>query len=298
MYVGLDPDSPELVDHNVKDLLNKLNMEHFDSISDQIIAWANKSEKETNGRTLKQVIGLVFEKATDEATSSEMYARLCRKMMELISRNARDDGIINAEGKPFAGGHLFLKYLLNRCQEDFERGWVQKEAAVAAAASKATEDEAIKAVQSDNKEVDEAELYSDEYYATAKVKRRGLGLVRFIGELFKVQMLTERVMHECIKKLLGNVENPEEEEIESFSTLLITVGVLLDTPKAHAHMEVYFSRMKELTKSKNVNSRMQYMLQQDVIELRSRKWIPRKAVAAPSTIAQIHEAVSCPECIS
>ncbi|KAI0042560.1 hypothetical protein FA95DRAFT_1575660 [Auriscalpium vulgare] len=104
-------------------------------------------------------------------------------------------------------------------------------------------------------------------------------------------MLTERIMHECIKKLLGNVENPEEEEIESLCKLLITVGVLLDTPKAHAHMDVYFSRMKELTKSKNVNSRMQYMLQ-DVIELRSRKWIPRKAVAAPSTIAQIHEAAA------
>jgi hypothetical protein len=97
-------------------------MERFDSISDQIIAWANKSEKEKDGRTLIQVIKLVFEKATDEATFSEMYARLCRKMMEQISPKVQDDGIKNAEGKPFAGGNLFRKYLLNRCQEDFERG--------------------------------------------------------------------------------------------------------------------------------------------------------------------------------
>jgi hypothetical protein len=35
-------------------------------------------------RTLIQVIKLVFEKATDEVTWSEMYAHLCRKMMEQI----------------------------------------------------------------------------------------------------------------------------------------------------------------------------------------------------------------------
>ena len=30
---------------------------------------------------------------------------------------------------------------------------------------------------------------------------------------------------------------------------------------------------------------------QDVIDLRERKWIPRNAVAAPTTIAQVHEFV-------
>lgn len=37
--------------------------------------------------------------------------------------------------------------------------------------------------------------------------------IEFIGELFKLQMLTKRITHECAKKLLGNVENHEEEEI-------------------------------------------------------------------------------------
>ena len=63
-----------------------------------------------------------------------------------------------------------------------------------------------------------------------------------------------------MKKLLGNVENPEE-EIESLCELFTTVSHILDSPKARAHMDVYFSRTKELTKSPNVNSRMQFMLQ-------------------------------------
>ncbi|KAK0195854.1 hypothetical protein F5146DRAFT_1027372 [Armillaria mellea] len=222
-------------------LLNKLTMEKFDSISDQIIAWANKSEKEKDGRTLIQVIRLVFEKATDEATWSEISVP-----------KVQDDGIKNAEGKPIAGGTI----------EDFERA--------AAAASKAIEDQAVKAAaekKGDGEE--EIALYSEEYYTAQKAKRQGLGLIKFIGELFKLQMLTERIMHECVKKLLGNVENPEEEEIESLCKLLTT---------ARAHMD-------ELTKSLN------FMLQ-DILELRERKWVSRNAVAAPTTIAQIHEAVS------
>ena len=285
------------VERKVTALLNKLTMERFDSISDQIIAWANKSETEKDGRTLIHVIRLVFEKATDEAAWSEMYARLCRKMMETISFNVQDNGIRNAEGKPIAGGQLFRKYLLNRCQEDFERGWAAKDIAASAAAAKAFAEAS-----------GEAELYSDEYYVAQKAKQRRLGLIQFIGELYKLQMLTERIMHECIKKLFGNVDNPKEEEIESLCRLLTTIGKLLDNPKARAHMDIYFTRMKELGKSSNVSPGMQLILQvnpmvhlqstvhslsfiQDLIELRERKWIPRNRVAGPTTIAQVHEEV-------
>jgi translation initiation factor 4G len=111
----VEGDSREQVERKVKGLLNRLSIEKFDSISDQtIISWANKLENEKDGRTLIQVIKLVFEKATDEATWSEMYARLCRKMMEQISPKLQDDGIKTNEGKPITGGQLFCEYLLNR----------------------------------------------------------------------------------------------------------------------------------------------------------------------------------------
>jgi len=257
---GVDPDSPDMVNRKVTALLNKLTIKRFDSISDQIIAWANKSERENDGRMLAQVIKLVFEMATNGTMFSEMYARLCRQMMEQISPKVQDDGIKSAEGKPFAGGQLFRKYLLNRCQEDFERGWVDEETTAAAAATKATEDRAIKEANEKTKGGEESGLYSDEYYAAAKAKHRGLGLIRFLGELFKLQMLTERIMHECIKKLLGNMENPEREDIESLCELLTTVGSLLDTPNARAYLDVYFLRMQELMETKIVNAYMVSML--------------------------------------
>ncbi|GJJ08614.1 hypothetical protein Clacol_002833 [Clathrus columnatus] len=284
----LDP--TEVVERKVKSLLNKLTMEKFDSISAQIIEWANRSENEKDGRTLIQVIRLVFEKATDEAAWSEMYARLCRKMMEQVSSNVQDETIRTTEGKPITGGQLFRKYLLNRCQEDFEQGWSMKEAAAKAAESKAADDKAAKdaaeEAKASGKAIGEEVLYSDEYYAAQKAKRRGLGLVKFIGELFKLQMLTERIMHECIKKLLGNVENPEEEEIESLCKLFTTIGRQLDTEKSSARIDVYIKRMEELSKSSHINYAETV---QDVLELRERRWVTRNAQIAPTTIAAVHE---------
>ena len=252
------PDSALVVERKVKALLNKLTMEKFDKLSDQILTWANKSEEEKDGATLILVIKLIFEKATDEAAWSEMYARLCRKMMEQISPNVQDDSVKNSQGQPIVGGQLFRKYLLNRCQEDFQRGWAVKESTAAAAAGKAADDMAQKAAHEGS---EETVLYSEEYYAAEKAKRRGLGLVKFIGELFKLSMLTERIMHECIKQLLSNIENPEEEDIESLCRLLVTVGHAMDNERARDHMNVYFSRMAELVKNNNISSRIRFMVQ-------------------------------------
>jgi translation initiation factor 4G len=273
-----DPDSPEMVVRKVKALLNKLTLEKFDSISDQILAWADKSVNETDGRILRQVIALIFEKATDEANWSEMYARLCRKLMEMVSVNVKDDTVKGPDGSSVAGGALFRKYLLNRCQEDYESGWKLKEVAAAAAAGKAADDHAKKeandAAKKEEEEKEgagagpssssapkEAELLSDEYYAAQKAKRRGLGLVRFIGELFQLTMLTERIMHECIKKLLANTTDPEEEDVESLCRLLTTIGKSLDVPKAKQHMDIYFGRMKTIADNMKISSRIRFMIQ-------------------------------------
>uniref|UniRef100_D8Q9X9 MIF4G domain-containing protein n=1 Tax=Schizophyllum commune (strain H4-8 / FGSC 9210) TaxID=578458 RepID=D8Q9X9_SCHCM len=238
-HVVEEPNS-DVVERKVMGLLNKLTVENFDSVSDQIIAWANRSEMETDGQTLKHVIRLILDKATDEPLWLEIYARLCRKMMEQISQKVQEDGIRNSEGKPITGGQLFRKHLLNRCQDDFECGWLDEKAEAG---------------------VRQPELYSDEYYAEQKAKRQGLGVIRLIGELFKLQMLTERIMHRCVQKLLDNVYDPEEEEMESLCMLLTTVGELLDNPRARAHMDVYFARMKEWTKKTTVSPRVRFMLQ-------------------------------------
>lgn len=243
----------ENVKRKVRALLNKLTMTKFDSISDQIIEWANESETPKDCRTLVQVTRLVFESVI-KAGWPEVHALLCRKAMENISPNVQDDGILGTDGKPVTGGQLFRKHILRRCQEELERGW----AAADAAATEVSEDPAIKKTAETPEEV---KFYSDQFYATQKAKRQDLNLVQFFGELYKMQMLTERIMHECIKKPFARVGCPRVEEIERLCWLLTTVGKLLDSSKAHAHMDIYFVRIKELRENSDLTLRMQFMLQ-------------------------------------
>ncbi|CAG8627136.1 674_t:CDS:2 [Paraglomus brasilianum] len=261
----------EMIKRKVKALLNKLTLEKFEIISDHIIEFANKSKEERDGRILKTVIQLTFEKACDEPNFSQMYAQLCRKMMERIDMDIFDENIKNASDEYFRGGTLFRKYLLNRCQDGFEKGWKAN-------------------MPIPNNVKGEPDLLSDEYYIAAKAKRHGLGVIKFIGELFKLHMLTERIMHECIKKLLANHQDPEEEKTESLCELLTIVGKQLDHPKAKDHMDAHFVRMDSMSKNtEKLNSRIRVMLM-DLIELRKRNWVPRHNTNAPMTIAEIHEA--------
>ena len=128
-WTGRPPAGEEQnVEGKVMALLNKLTMTKFDSVSDRIIEWANKSEVEKDGRTLICIIRLVFECVAKPALS-EMYALLCRRIIEKISPNVQDDSIRDVGGKPITGGLLFRKFLLNNCQEDLKRGWAAKDRA-------------------------------------------------------------------------------------------------------------------------------------------------------------------------
>lgn len=262
---------PDVVQRKVKSALNKMTPEKFDRIADQILEIAAQSKHESDGRTLRQVIQLTFEKATDEAHWAPMYAAFCRRMLESMSSDIRDEGIKDRNGSVVTGGNLFRKYLLNRCQEEFERGWK------------------VNLPPREEGVTEEAAMLSDEYYIAAAAKRRGLGLVKFIGELFKLSMLTERIMHECVKKLVDYEGVSDEAEIESLTSLLRTVGKQLDNPesKAQGRMDVYFDRINAMMVLPDLPSRLRFMLM-DIIDLRSKGWVSKEDDKGPKTIQEIH----------
>ncbi len=148
---------PSMVQRKVKAALNKMTPEKFDKISDQILLIALQSKDEEDGRTLRQVIQLTFEKATDEAHWAQMYAKFCKRMLEMMSPEIRDTTILDKAGNVVNGGALFRKYLLNRCQEEFERGWK------------------LDLPQPKEGENKETVMLSDEYYETAAAKASRAG---------------------------------------------------------------------------------------------------------------------------
>lgn len=263
---------PAMVQRKVKAALNKMTPDNFERISDQILEIAAQSKEETDGRTLRQVIQLTFEKATDESHWASMYAKFCKKMLETMSPDIRDENIKDRTGQVVSGGALFRKYLLNRCQEEFERGWQ-----VTLPAPKEGEDQKPGA----------AALLSDEYYLAAAAKRRGLGLVQFIGELYKLGMLTERIMHECVKKLVDYSDVPDEAEVESLCKLLRTIGGNLDAAeKGRPMMDAYFQRIQSMIDLPGLPSRLQFMLM-DVVDLRKANWVSKEANKGPKTLEEV-----------
>lgn len=262
--------APDMVQRKVKAALNKMTPEKFDKISDQILEIAGQSKNEDDGRTLRQVIQLTFEKACDEQHWSSMYAKFCYKMLNTMDPAIRDETVKDKHGNPVVGGALFRKYLLNRCQEEFEKGWEVNLPAKP---------------EGDNSE---AALLSDEYYIAAAAKRKGLGLIQFIGELYKLNMLTLRIMHECVLKLLDFEGLPDESAIESLVKLLRTVGSTMSQADAGPKMlQVYFERVEKIQNMEGLPSRLKFMLL-DLIDLRKANWHDKAADKGPKTIQQIH----------
>jgi translation initiation factor 4G len=201
-----------------------------------------------------------------------MYAKFCHKMLTTMSLEIRDETIKDKAGQPVVGGALFRKYLLNRCQEEFERGW--------------------EANLPDKPEGEESEikLMSDEYYVAAAAKRKGLGLIQFIGQLYKLGMLTIRIMHECVQRLLNFEGDPDESAIENLTTLLRSVGPTMyqSGEQGQALLHAYFERINEkIMSNAALPSRPRFMVM-DLIDLKNAGWKGKDDTKGPKTIQQIH----------
>ncbi|OLY81884.1 Eukaryotic translation initiation factor 4 gamma [Smittium mucronatum] len=252
----------DVVNRKVKALLNKLTVDNYDRVSPEIVHWANRSSQETGGRILKIVLNLIFEKAVDEPPFAAMYAKLSRLIHDEAIDSITLDQYTDKDGKPARGTMVVRKILLNRCQTEFESGW------------KAEIPDDIK---------------SDEYYQAMKIKRRGLGLVKYVGELFLLNILSEKLVMNLIFSLLSGDDDGfvEDETIESAAKLITTVGSKIEENGKSEFLDVVCSRLTELTKIPSINSRIKFMLM-DVIDLRSNKWVTRGKELGPKSISEIH----------
>ncbi|KAJ3204621.1 hypothetical protein HDU82_005717 [Entophlyctis luteolus] len=260
------------IEKKVKGYLNKLTIEKFESISAHFLEL-----QITDEIILRKVINLIFDKALDEHYFQNMYGRLCLK---LSTELPKVQPWIEIETK----NNIFRRLLLNKCQEEFENSEKWSKADSEEAESR---QERIKRLHSMSPA--EKEKYAEDEYNRNKLKRRVLGNVTFIGELFKLNMITEKIMHGCITQLLVEVQHPEEEETESLCKLMKTIGERLDHERGRAFMDTYFNRIKALSINMVLPSRIRFMLE-DLMELRRNRWKGRIEEAGPLTIAEIHAA--------
>ncbi|XP_065060784.1 uncharacterized protein LOC135688032 isoform X1 [Rhopilema esculentum] len=231
-------------------ILNKLNLQTFDRVVEQM-----KSLPIDSVEKLKCVVYVIFEKALSEPISSKLYAQLCDE----ISR--KKISIESGKGSNVS----FKRILLNMCQFEFEK-------------EKSDEQQLEKEQDKHYENADEEKAWQEELaLKRQKTKRRSLGNIRFIGELFNLKMLTEAIMHTCITKLLND---RNEESLECLCKLVTTIGKDIDHEKAKPRTNQYFDQVDKIINQKKVSSRIIFMLQ-DLKDLRRSNWVARRILDAP-----------------
>jgi len=241
-------DERDQVLRSITGTLNKITPEKFDKLS---IKLCKEIESIVEEDIYSEAVSLVFSKAVSEPNFSKMYAELCVKL------NAQPVNLPDPKVN-------FKRVLLNKCQDEFESTYV----------------------------INNKNLSDDPEERFFKLRRRKLGNVKFIGELFKSKLLSEKIVEECIRILLDPVDKSRDKETvehhcELICKLMTTIGKLLDQPKSKSFMQKHFDQFTRLSQDENLSSRIRFMFQ-DLLDLRSNNWIPRREENTPKTFGEVH----------
>ncbi|KAF1319728.1 Eukaryotic translation initiation factor, partial [Globisporangium splendens] len=249
-------DTTEASLKEAKAILNKLSIEKFEKLSNELIAVAVR-----NIDVLTGVIETIILKAKMEWHFSTMYAELCTKMSRTQMPSVTIDGDVVEDTNK-----LFRRLLLKRCEQEF--------------------------LETPSREG--FELLSEEELAEKEliIKRGVLGHIRFVGELFKLRMIKSRIMHQCVANLFGDTENPDEESLECLTKLLTTIGQVFEMNVSGeaelAAIVQYYAVIEALSKdSARLSTRIRFMLQ-DLLDLRKNNWVARRKETKAMTIAEVH----------
>jgi len=272
---GEEVDSMEEILRKAMVILNKLSLTKFDKLSDGFINCGIGRDVEC----LTGAVGLIVTYAQEQPHFASMYAGLCLKLVKTPM-----EGIDGASKK----GKKFKKVLLERCQTEFET------------------DIATKIVEATKGITDKALI---DYHATL-IKKQYLGHMRFIGELYKGDLLSIKIILSCLPALLtGDSEHPDEvdeEKVECFVKLMTVIGSSLEQQgqamanvgktdiaeklaKCWKTVEIMAGKRKGV--GLKVSNRIKFMLQ-DLLEMKSKGWVTRRKEETAKTLAQIHNEVA------
>ncbi|XP_062264133.1 eukaryotic translation initiation factor 4 gamma 3-like [Platichthys flesus] len=245
-----DPESQGTQDlfKKVRRILNELTPEKFNHLMKQVTNLTIDTEER-----LKGVVDQVFEKAINEPSLSVAYGKMCSCLATLKVPKTGQPGCTVS----------FIKLLLGRCKKEFEND--------------KSDDVVIRMKQ---KKLDSAASVSDRHRLLLElqelkdiIRRRSMGNIKFIGDLFKLKMLTASAMNDCVDKLLNN---HDEESLECLCSLLSTIGKDFDLVVAKRQMDQYFNQMENIVREGKTCTRIRH------------NWVSRKPSQLPNTIDHIH----------
>ncbi|XP_043242632.1 eukaryotic translation initiation factor 4 gamma 1-like isoform X2 [Amphibalanus amphitrite] len=249
----------------LKGILNKITPSNIEKHIENI----RQLEFNTDER-LGKMINVLFDKAVNEPAYASQYAAVCLAMTKPPA---------GSEDESKKAMSMFRKLLLTQCQREFEK-------------DKSLELNLGERQREIEAQTDPVERRAKER-ALEEAQRQGRlrsnGNIRFIGELYKLSMLTDRIMQQCITKLL---KDRHEDSYECMCKLVSTIGQKLEVAEKKQGRDLgkMFAEFERLSVDKKLSSRIRFMLR-DLIELRANHWVPTRTTAQPRpmTIEEVHE---------
>ncbi|XP_029557680.1 uncharacterized protein LOC115155016 isoform X3 [Salmo trutta] len=235
-FVDLDTVKTEEIYAQMDDILDRLTPKNFHQSMKVVSAFTIDTEDK-----LKGFIDRIYKNAIEYPTYADVYAKVCHHHQLM--------------GLKIPGVKVpFRKLLLNRCQKGFEKD----------------NSKILKEMQREldaiTEKEDQQRLREELEETKAEGQRELLCNIKFMCELFKLKMIMEAVMHNCIVKLL---KNGDDGSLEGLCTLLFTIGKDLeeDSQEAEPRMDQHYRQIGVLIKKKRTSPRIRYMLC-DAMDLR------------------------------
>ncbi|KTG45006.1 hypothetical protein cypCar_00004358, partial [Cyprinus carpio] len=167
-----DKEHHDALFRKVRGILNKLTPEKFDKLCLELLNVGVDSKL-----VLKGIILLIVDKALEEPKYSSLYAQLCLRLAEDAPNFDGPTPEIQSSQKQST---TFRRLLITKLQDEFENR--------------------TKNVDIFDKQDNPLTSEEEEQRAIAKFKM--LGNIKFIGELGKLDLIHESILHKCIKTSL------------------------------------------------------------------------------------------------
>ncbi|KRZ72152.1 Eukaryotic translation initiation factor 4 gamma 3, partial [Trichinella papuae] len=237
-------------------ILNKMTEQTFEELAAQFVGITIRC---TSVERAKMIARLMFDKAVQEPSFSEIYVKLCYRI-------CNDDVDSKSIGEQDCAKSTRAE-LLNLCQSQF--GSIRrlyKELWGKQAALQEVEDPQRR-----------AELESELEEESASTKRHTIGVMRLIGKLFVWKMITLTIVQQCLKNMLI-----EEEDIfiEHVCVLLSTMGpafeqrisqrVGREPQRKLLSTDGIYEYLLRIARRKNVTVRIRFMIEE--LLLSREKW--------------------------
>ena len=223
------------VKFQITELLNILTKDNYKSIADQIY---NIIEKDIESQV--KFLDVLFNKSVNEKSYVALYAKLCKDFDKKLPQKAppKED---KKTDKPKKSNSMMRTKLLDKCREIFKI--------------------------ENNEKFDEYIKVQDKEERNIKLKNFVLGNVNFIGELINIQILSKKIVKQCLNNLLERFYDKNSDEslkminLEAVVILLNNFGTLLkerekklkeDDKKAfNSVVDEFLQKLDEIIQSKD-----------------------------------------------